>query len=205
MKINSAVKIRKDNNNWREGKIVGKHSVADSGFVGQHIVQILEPGQVGYEQVIVDSHDVKRLEKLEWVNGECPAADKFLAEQQQLLVDLATEALAKLLPDESVCIEDKTIFAYHRAITLDVEIREKETIGAFIEKPCWVLRVWHWYPATRWEPEDATDAEIGEYWHAGHAVKPLLETIFKLKAADYWDWVSDREMDRKENELDSFL
>lgn len=181
MKAGDLVKVKRGDH-WRQAKLLPLPENA----VGRH-VQILEPGMVGFEQVLVDNHLVKRYQPLE---EDWQPTDQELME----VYTTAQKALFALLPGETIEVKDRSIVGYHGAVTLDPENVEQETIGAFIERKGWAVTVWKHESATRHHPEEIWDAPVGKYLNYGAAVQSFVETIFKLKSEDYWNAQADEAM-----------
>jgi hypothetical protein len=106
---------------------------------------------------------------------------------------LANEALAELLPGEVVVFNDADgeLSAYHGGVTISPTQYDQPKIGGLIERTGWEVTTWDVQPSTRWHPEECTDSPVGTFPTIQRAVQALIETIFKLKAKDYWNAKAD--------------
>ena len=109
-------------------------------------------------------------------------------------LNFANEALAALLPGELVIQDDNELWGYGRSVSLSPIQYDQPKIGGLIEKTGYEVTVWTHHHATRWEPEDSSDYQIGVYPTIHKAVEVMLETIFKLKSKDYFDNKAESEL-----------
>jgi hypothetical protein len=106
---------------------------------------------------------------------------------------LANAALAELLPGEVVVFKDADgeLSAYHGGVTISPTQYDQPKIGGLIERTGWEVTTWDVQPSTRWHPEEYIDSPVGTFPTIQRAVQALIETIFKLKAKDYWTAKAD--------------
>lgn len=176
MKINSKVKV-KIHGNWRSGTLLE--------VVGQdYKVGIGEPHYFNYEEKVFSSNEVK-----EYVELPEETADKIHAEQLPLVLAMAQEALAALIPNTKVEVIDGSLSSC--GLTLDPVVYEKETIGKFIEYAGWQVTFWKYYSATRVQPDEYVDCPIEEPLPWNLAVQLFVRSIFNANAQAYWDAKSD--------------
>jgi hypothetical protein len=187
MEKGEAVKVLVGENEWRRGTVLGLRSPDRKNEPTIIRVGVGEPHYFNYEEKDFTS-GVKRLQEQ---TDEAHVTN--LERDLPIGLELAKEAAAVLLPGETITLKvsDQTISGYHGAVTIDPVQYEQETIGAFIERTGYQVTVWKQYPATRHQPEEYVDAPVGTYPNIGQAVQVFLETIFKLKAEDYWQHKAD--------------
>jgi hypothetical protein len=185
MNQNDLVKVKVDDK-WRVGTVLSKDRNHPLYLVG-----IGEKTHFNYKEEWFGLPDIKRFQE---ITPEEANALHLMGLEQGL--SLAQEALAELLPSETVDLlndrhSDPSIRGYHGAVTLDPVVFEQETIGAFIERAGYQVTVWNYHHATRQQPEEYVDAPVGTFPNIGAAVQSFVQTIFKLKASDYWQHKAD--------------
>lgn len=188
MQAGDKVKVLVRENQWRKGTVIGLKSPAR-----RNEPTIITVGHGEYSSYVEQdfTSGVKRLQEQ---TDEAHVAN--LERDLPIGLELAKEAIAALLPDETVIYKDadQVISGYHGAVTIDPVQYEQETIGAFIERTGYQVTVWKYHHATRQQPEEYVDAPVGTYPTIGAAVQEFIKTIFALKSQDYWDHKADEAM-----------
>jgi len=193
LKAGCKVKVRVRDKDWRQGKLI---KVLPQGLNEEkYLCGVGEPHYFNYEERPFDRFDVKQYVEL----PEEQALATHLQEAQ-LAFALVQEAVAKLMPDEKVELVQTnaasgnveiSIVGYYGGVTLDPVIYEQETIGQVVERAAWQVTTWHSYPDTRTEPGGVDDCPIGTPTNYAQAAVLFVETLFKLKANDYWQNKAD--------------
>lgn len=189
MKAGDTVKVRirhGDKHSWRTGTVIGSREIAPP--VSTTVWMIGHGEFTSYRETEFESNDIKRFTPQ---TDEAHVAN--FERDLPLGLALAEEALAELLPNETVALKvsDQTISGYHGAVTIDPVQYDHETIGSFIERTGYQVTVWKHIPATRLQPDEYVDAPVGTYGTIGAAVQVFIRTIFKLKSEDYWNAKAD--------------
>jgi hypothetical protein len=106
---------------------------------------------------------------------------------------LAQEALAELLPSETVMYKDadRTISGYHGTVTIDPVQYDAPRIGGEIEQTGYQVTVWKYIPATRHQPDEYVDSPVGTFPTIQRAVQEFVKTMFAVKSQDYWEHKED--------------
>ena len=107
---------------------------------------------------------------------------------------LGNEALAHLMPGETIIQDGNMLFGYGKSVSLEPTQYDSPKIGGLIERTGYEVTVWTFHHATRWEPEDASDSQIGVYPTIQKAIEVMLETIFKLRSQDYFNNKAESEL-----------
>jgi hypothetical protein len=176
------------NHRWVTGKVLGLRSPERRGE--PTIIKVGHGEYSSYVEQEFPATDVKRYTPL--------ADERHVANFERDLpigLVLAQTAIADLLPGETVTLKvsDQSISGYHGAVTLDPVVFEQETIGGFIERTGYQVTVWKHIPASRVQPDEYV-APVGTYPNIGVAVQEFINTIFKVKATDYWQAKADEAM-----------
>ena len=186
MKIGDRVKVRCRDEVWRSGTVLGERHIAPP--VSTTVYKIGYGEHSSYVESEFERHDLKSFREIS--DEEFNAA---VSEAMPKGLALAQEAVAALLPGETVVFKDadNVISGYHGAVTIDPVVHEYPSIGAITERASYQVTEWKYYHSTRTQPEEYVDAPVGTYPNIGQAVQVFIETIFKLKAKDYWDHKAD--------------
>lgn len=172
MKENQIVKVKVDGI-WRNGRVL-------DGTRSDGVLVVINEDYAPQE-LFVDRSLVKRWERVD----ENEQAIVALTDLEPAL-EMLNSALADLIPGEVATCKDGVISAYGGSVTMELCIYEISSIGAFREVVGWNVIGWEHIRATRWEPDDMLDSDLGHYRTYREAVHRMVDVIFKMKAEDYW-------------------
>lgn len=192
MKIGDTVKVlsRKANppgqDVWSRGKVLGVRTIDPP--VSTTLYNIGFGEFSSYEEREFERHEIKSYQ-------EQSDADYNDSIERDIPIGLAlaNAALAELLPGEVVVFKDADgeLSAYHGGVTISPTQYDQPKIGGLIERTGWEVTTWDVQPSTRWHPEEYIDSPVGTFPTIQQAVQSMIETIFKLKAKDYWNAKAD--------------
>jgi hypothetical protein len=116
------------------------------------------------------------------------AAEKFAEENWDNFKEVLSAAKEKFFPLESLRFDDEEKVAYlAEDISIAVSVNEAHSIARITEYPTWAVCVLHKIPATRWEPEDADEAEVGDSPNNVTAAKIAIDTLWRYSTMGYWE------------------
>ena len=191
MKNGDKVCIRlnvKGKETWKHGYFLSHRDVESAAGTLRFVkVGVGEPHYFNYYETEVPSYNVKQYMPLEEDKATFHHnADLVLA------VEAIQTALAKLMPDETIKIEDGIIYANY-GLSLCPVVHDVHTIARVVATPLWQVCMETSIPATRHEPECGDVSEIGSPMHWQFAVALFVEELFKLKANAYWEHLRESE------------
>jgi hypothetical protein len=165
---------------WSRGKVLGVRSSS-----GSRMVYNIGFGEFSsYEEREFERHDIKSYQE----QSDADYNDN-IERDMPIGLALANAALAELLPGEVVVFKDADgeLSGYHGGVTISPTQYDQPKIGGLIERTGYEVKVWNYVHATRHQPEEYIDLPVGTFPTIQRAVQALIETIFKLKAKDYWN------------------
>jgi hypothetical protein len=98
--------------------------------------------------------------------------------QLDSLVAFLNEALPRLLPGETIRVEDGIVYGAGDAVTIQETEIERKTILGPQKFPGWSISRWNYIPSTQWEPADVQEEEIGTYNGWLQAASAFLIELF---------------------------
>lgn len=189
MNVGDKVKVFIGKETWVSGTVVGIRTIDPPVSVTVYNVGYGEFSL--YKEKEFEIHHIKRYQ--EQSDAEYNAD---IERDIPIGLALAKEALSKLLPDEVVALKDcdGVLSGYHGCVTISPIQYDQQRIGGLVERTGWEVSTWNVEPQTRWHPEDCFDVSVGKFPSIQLAVKSMIETIFKLKANDYWKSEVDKDL-----------
>jgi len=167
------------NPRWMRGKVIEKFP---DGII---LVEVY--GQ----KITVSDKDVKEYKRIKYdqEKQEFIELKEFVEKNWESLKKNVTEAAGKFFPEEHIKIDEneKIIYALDDCLSICGSVFEVETISSFVEVAEWSIVEYKQLPATRWEPEDFDEKQIGHAANNISASKIFLDSIWSAKCSNYWE------------------
>ena len=145
---------------------------------------LVEPGKadVNGNVLSLEPGKIKLFKTLEIADQE-----KFAEDNWERLKEVLTAAKEKFFPSERLKFDEEEKIAYLSGISVAVGYEEVHSIVRITEQAVWTVCVLHKIPATRWEPEDADEVEVGCSANTVTAAKIAIDALWKYSTMGYWE------------------
>lgn len=143
------------------------------------------------QKMTIPSGNVKEYRRIGYdrEKQEFTELKEFVNKDWEALKQILTEAMNKFFPGEEIKIdeEEKIIYAFDDCLSISGGVFEVETISAFVETPQWSIVEYRQISATRWEPEDLEEKNVGHSSNYIGAAKLFLDAVWNIKNEGYWE------------------
>lgn len=171
---------KQKNPKWTSGKVLEFFHLINDYLVETH-------GQ----QLVLNHQNVKAYKKAKYNQEKRDFAEiiEFNEKNWDKLKNILSEAMKEFFPNEKINIneEEKIIYAMQDQLSISCGIFEVEAFSFFQDVAEWSVVAYKPIPATRYEPEDVQEINLGKSANNISAAKIFIDSIWSLKCESYWE------------------
>jgi hypothetical protein len=154
----------------------------DAMYLGNNTVEFRQ-GTV----LILKDEEIKRIKKLDCVDGEWPALKEFVDNNWESLKSVVVDAMGKFFPEVVYTFDEKEHIVKANHFFISPAVVEFESWDAFTEQTVWQLSAEMYRAGSYWEPPDVDIADMDCGKNSDFIVRKLLDAIWNDKTEAYWE------------------
>lgn len=137
--------------------------------------------------LILKDEEIKRIQKLDCIDGEWPALKEFVDKNWDKLKSVVNDAMGKFFPEVVYTFDNKEHTVKVNHFFISPAVVEFESWDAFTEQAVWQLSAEMYRAGSYWEPPDVDIADMDCGKDNSFIVRKFLDAIWNDKTEAYWE------------------
>mgnify|MGYP006269303223 CR=1 FL=1 len=142
----------------------------------------------GQKLVVERVKEYKKI-KYNFEKQEFSEVEEFVNRNWEEMKNVLSDAVSKFFPNEKLVIDEKEkiIYAMDNSVSIGGSVFEVESIARFQDVSQWNIVRYKPIYATRYEPEDVDEINVGHSVNNIFAAKIFIDEMWRLNCEGYWE------------------